>query len=253
MMVPIKKSLTTAALMFISVSALSAAHAGPIGNLTVTDIGSANSMTTYPLLTDATIVSSINAPIAIGTSLSTGTTKDGNGTLGWNPLGNGSNPSQWLSIGGANGTSSIGGESSAILTMVVPESVFSLIWGSSSVTNTISLFSGTNGTGTLLGTVTATGGSTLDIVSNGASGVLTDTNLINSTGPGAIIDIASTIPIGSVELTTQAGDGGFEIAGISGKPVPLPATLYFLTPGLLALGFIVNQRRRKARAASIAR
>jgi hypothetical protein len=234
----------------VSLLAATAAEATTVGDVTVTDVGTANVNGNYTLLNNVSVIagSSVNSPVVVGTTIVPNTTTLGSGDVGWNPFGNNGNSSQWLSIGGAGGTNSLGGNSSIAFSVNGNQNTFSLIWGSPSVTNVISLYGAGN---VLLGTVSADGNGNLDISSNGNNGVLSNPsspvnvawNLSNTTGPGAIIDIQSALAIKEVVLTTSAGSGGFEVGGISAVPIPGALPLF----GSALLGIAAFGRRRRAK------
>ena len=234
-----RKYLASAFVALVAAAAVSSANAS---TLTLTDLGTVNPAANNPLLTsNVTITSVNNAPVVLGTTIqyagipNSGSVTYTDGSVGWNPFGSGDSTNQWISIGGAGGNTLINGAwSSATFTLAAPETAFTFVWGSPSSTNTVSLYSGANGTGTLIGSATVN-----DLDNLGFS------NTGNTTDPGAIIEVTSSQAFQSAVLSTAPGNGGFEVGGVSA--VPLPGTLSMFAGALAGLGFLA--RRRKAKAA----
>ncbi|HVI52543.1 MAG TPA: VPLPA-CTERM sorting domain-containing protein [Candidatus Sulfotelmatobacter sp.] len=223
--------------------------------ISLVDLGTADISTTHRLMSgNITITNDVDAPVVQGGKIIADTNRS-NGTIGWNPLGTtASSSSQWISIGGVNGTASGGGSSYVTLTLNEPETAIKFIWGSPSATNTVSLYSGANGTGQLLGTVTANGDGTFTIVSydsknknKATTTTFSAANLANVTSTGALVSITSTTAFKSAVFSTQAGSGGFEISRISA--VPLPAALPLFGSALIGLGALARRRIKSRKTA----
>jgi hypothetical protein len=162
------------------------------------------------------------------------------GTVGWNPYGQGA-LSQWLSIGGAGGTSFDGnGYASAELDIAGGATSLSFVWGSPSWTNTVTLYNGN----TVVGSAMADGAG--DIYAYDASNVSTssivDASLANTDGPGDLVTITSDLAFTKAVLTTNDGAGGFEVSDISA--VPLPPGLPMFASALLGLGLLGFRKRK---------
>jgi hypothetical protein len=167
--------------------------------------------------------------------------------FGWDPWGSADTNSHWLSVGGC-----CGGTSSAIFNVVAPTGAnnFTLLWGSPNSNNTVQLFSGAGGTGTLVATVQFVDGSGFFV-----DGVLSGQFFgPNTTAPGYIESITTSAVFGSALLTNS--NGGFEVADISASTLgvgtlsstPLPAALPLFASGLGALGLLARRRKRKTAA-----
>jgi hypothetical protein len=237
-----------------ALSIVGLAHAETIS---ITDLGTVNPANgAAPVGSGITVSNVNNAPEVVGSSIvggnpsvnplvtnPFGATNYTDGTVGWNPFGGGTNT--WISIGGANGTA-LGGASEASITFsfTSPTNILQFVWGSSSATNEVALYSGT---GALLGTITADGSDNLDVAysqGGATASVFYNANLANVTSAGPLIDIASTTAIAKAVFTDSSG--GFEIGQVSS--VPLPAALpLFGSAVLAAAGWA--RRRRKALAA----
>ena len=83
------------------------------------------------------LTGSNNAPQSTGA--------DASDPSGWDPWGSADTTSQWLSVGGC-----CGGSGSFATFSFAETNVFTLLWGSPNSDNTITLYSGTNGTGSSL-------------------------------------------------------------------------------------------------------
>lgn len=234
-------------------------EAASAGSLTVFDLGLANPSVSAPLLGPGMTITGVNnAPVVSGGGQNFGTIIGSNGSnqfgnsvtytdgsVGWSPWGNGSSSNQWLSIGGSGGGTFNGaGAASATFSLASPSKSFEFVWGSSSVTNTVTLY---DGNGHVVGSVVADGNSNLSIydAANVLTSVYSNGNLSNNSGPGAIIDITSNVAFKTAVLSTNSGTGGFEVGGLV-SAVPLPAALPLF--GTVVAGFAFYGRRRRKTA-----
>lgn len=119
---------------------------------------------------------------------------------------------------------------SATYNFAAGASGLSLLWGSPDSYNTLTFYSGLNGTGTDLFSIT---GSALDLQSMGHDFV----DFMMSDGD-----------FESVVLTTSAN--AFEFADLQDAPAdaPLPATLPLFLGGLVGLGFLLRRRNGQRQA-----
>jgi hypothetical protein len=153
---------------------------------------------------------------------------------GWDPWGSTDTNSNWLSVGGC-----CGGASSAIFNTNAPANDFSLLWGSPNSDNTITLYSGANGTGSVVATVDFVDGTGFYV-----DGVLSTQPFgPNITDPGYIETILTSTLFDSAVLTSDIG--GFEVADVSASLTPLPATLPLFATGFAGLGLLGWRRKRK--------
>lgn len=200
-----------------------------VGALTIVDAGSVNPLTSSnALISDAnvTLGATFNAPTAVGV----------NYNVGWDPFGTNDTTHNWMSVGGASGGPS-GGQ--AVFDFNSATSNFTLVWGSPSSSNTITFYSGADGTGNVVGQVSVN-----DLFNAEAANVTGFANIANTTDPGAIISISDGSGLfKSAVLTNGAGQGGFEIAVVN--PVPLPAALPLFGAALAGLGGLGFRFRRK--------
>jgi hypothetical protein len=137
---------------------------------------------------------------------------------GWDPFGLSDTTHNWWNIEGGQVT--INGSNNAL----------TLVWGSPNddnplATNTVSFFSGANGTGSLIGQVLAS-----DLYSN-FSGVN------NTQDPGYLLSFLTPEKYGSIVFTTGSSD--FEFAA-----VPEPSTWAMLGIGFAGLAFAGYKRSR---------
>ena len=142
---------------------------------------------------------------------------------GWNPYGTSDTTQSWWNIEG--GTVTFNGSSDAL----------TIVWGSPNdnnpaATNTVSFYSGANGTGSLIGKVLAS-----DLYSN-----FSDIN--NTQDPGYLISFMSPESFGSVVFSTGSSD--FEFAA-----VPEPSTWAMLGIGFAGLALTGYKRSRRDRLA----
>lgn len=145
------------------------------------------------------------------------------GNPGWDPYGLADTTHHWWNIEG--GTVTINKSSNA----------FNIVWGSPNdnnpaATNTVSFYSGANGTGSLIGQVLAS-----DLYAN-FSGIN------NTQDPGYLISFMTPGNFGSVVLTTGSSD--FEFAA-----VPEPSTWAMLGIGFVGLAGLAGRRRTRNRLA----
>jgi hypothetical protein len=142
---------------------------------------------------------------------------------GWNPYGTSDATHSWWNIEG--GTVTFNGSSDAL----------TIVWGSPNdnnpaATNTVSFYSGANGTGSLIGQVLAS-----ELYSN-----FSDIN--NTQDPGYLISFMSPESFGSVVFSTGSSD--FEFAA-----VPEPSTWAMLGIGFAGLALTGYKRSRRDRLA----
>ena len=107
---------------------------------------------------------------------------------------------------------------------------FSLIWGSPDSYNQLAFYSGADGGGSLLDTIT---GSSI--------------NPANGTGFSAVT-ISGLGTFGSVKLINDPGSNAFEVSSFNVSSVPLPAGLPMFGGAILALGGLAMVRRGRATA-----
>jgi hypothetical protein len=247
----ISRMATVAAVGLLSFAGASANAAAV---LSVSELGIASNTAVVPLLGSGVSITDLNnAPIVNGGGVNNGSIVSFNltglpsglggqysdGSTGWNPFGvNGA--SQWLSIGGSGGgTFNSSATAYATFSFASPQTSFSFVWGSSSVTNTVTLF---DANGISLGTVSANGGSQL-FIDGSSTPALSTSDLANVSSAGPIIDISSSVAFKTAVLSTDYGTGGFEVGGVSA--VPLPAAFPLFGAALMGLGGL--GLRKKAR------
>ena len=142
---------------------------------------------------------------------------------GWDPYGASDTTHPWWNIEG--GTVTFNGSSDAL----------TIVWGSPNdnnpaATNTVSFYTGANGTGTLIGQVLA-------------SDLYSDFSGINNTqDPGYLISFLTPQNFGSVVFTTGSSD--FEFAA-----VPEPSTWAMLGIGFVGLAGLAGRKRQRNRLA----
>ena len=142
---------------------------------------------------------------------------------GWDPYGLSDTTHAWWNIEGGQVT--FNGSSNAL----------TIVWGSPNdnnpaATNTVSFYTGANGTGSLIGRVLAS-----DLYSN-FSGVN------NTQDPGYLISFLAPENLGSVVFTTGSSD--FEFAA-----VPEPSTWAMLGIGFVGLAGLAGRKRQRNRLA----
>jgi hypothetical protein len=145
------------------------------------------------------------------------------GNPGWNPYGASDTTHRWWNI------------ESGQVTMNGLGDALTIVWGSPNdnnpaATNTVSFYSGANGTGSLIGQVLAS-----DLYSN-----FSDIN--NTQDPGFLVSFMTPEKFGSVVFTTGSSD--FEFAA-----VPEPSTWAMLGIGFAGLALSGYKRSRRDRLA----
>lgn len=127
----------------------------------------------------------------------------------------------------------VGTSSSATFTFTAAEQYVGLLWGSVDSYNTLTFFSGVNGTGINVGSLTGA-----DLPSTGSNG--------NQTAAGtAYINISSTQSFQSIVLTSTVN--AFELDDLAfgtRQPVPEPVSMALLGSGLVGIAAF---RRRRAK------
>jgi hypothetical protein len=145
------------------------------------------------------------------------------GNPGWDPYGLSDTTHQWWNIEGGQ------------VTFNGPGDALTIVWGSPNdnnpaATNTVSFYTGANGTGTLIGQVLAS-----DLYSNFS-------NIDNTQDPGFLVSFMTPQNYGSVVFTTGSSD--FEFAA-----VPEPSTWAMLGIGFAGLALTGYKRSRRDRLA----
>jgi hypothetical protein len=145
------------------------------------------------------------------------------GNPGWNPYGASDTTHRWWNIEGGQVTMNGSGDA------------LTIVWGSPNddnpaATNTVSFYSGANGTGSLIGQVLAS-----DLYSNFS-------NINNTQDPGFLVSFMTPEKFGSVVFTTGSSD--FEFAA-----VPEPSTWAMLGIGFAGLALSGYKRSRRDRLA----
>jgi hypothetical protein len=142
---------------------------------------------------------------------------------GWNPYGLSDTTHPWWNIEGGQ------------VTFNGPGNAMTIVWGSPNdnnpaATNTVSFYTGANGTGSLIGQVLAS-----DLYSNFS-------NIDNTQEPGFLVSFMTPQTYGSVVFTTGSSD--FEFAA-----VPEPSTWAMLGIGFAGLALAGYKRSRRDRLA----
>jgi hypothetical protein len=145
------------------------------------------------------------------------------GNPGWNPYGLSDTTHPWWNIEGGQVTMNGSGNG------------LTIVWGSPNdnnpaATNTVSFYSGANGTGSLIGQVLAS-----DLYANFS-------NINNTQDPGFLVSFQTPEKFGSVVFTTGSSD--FEFAA-----VPEPSTWAMLGIGFAGLALGGYKRSRRDRLA----
>ncbi len=145
------------------------------------------------------------------------------GNPGWDPYGLSDTTHAWWNIEGGQ------------VTFNGPGDALTIVWGSPNdnnpaATNTVSFYTGANGTGTLIGQVLAS-----DLYSNFS-------NIDNTQDPGFLVSFMTPENYGSVVFTTGSSD--FEFAA-----VPEPSTWAMLGIGFAGLALTGYKRSRRDRLA----
>ena len=142
---------------------------------------------------------------------------------GWNPYGLSDTTHPWWNIEGGQ------------VTFNGPGNALTIVWGSPNdnnpaATNTVSFYTGANGTGSLIGQVLAS-----DLYSNFS-------NIDNTQDPGFLVSFMTPQTYGSVVFSTGSSD--FEFAA-----VPEPSTWAMLGIGFAGLALAGYKRSRRDRLA----
>ena len=142
---------------------------------------------------------------------------------GWNPYGLSDTTHSWWNIEGGQVTMNGSGDA------------LTIVWGSPNddnpaATNTVSFYSGANGTGSLIGQVLAS-----ELYSNFS-------NIDNTQDPGFLMSFMTPKQYGSVVFTTGSSD--FEFAA-----VPEPSTWAMLGIGFAGLAGLAGRKRVRNRLA----
>ena len=142
---------------------------------------------------------------------------------GWNPYGLSDTTHSWWNIEGGQVTFNGSGDA------------LTIVWGSPNddnpaATNTVSFYSGANGTGSLIGQVFAS-----ELYSNFS-------NIDNTQDPGFLVSFTTPAQYGSVVFTTGSSD--FEFAA-----VPEPSTWAMLGIGFAGLAGLAGRKRSRNRLA----
>jgi hypothetical protein len=201
------------------VGAVSAASAATIDHITVSDYGRVS--TGAPDVAQPGVGTG-TAQIQIGQVNGPGNPPEFSNP-GWDPYGLGDMTHQWWNVEGGQVT--FNGSNNAL----------TIVWGSPNddnpaATNTVSFYTGENGTGTLIGRVLA-------------SDLYADFSGINNTqDPGYLISFMTSQNFGSVVFTTGSSD--FEFAA-----VPEPSTWAMLGLGFVGLAGLAGRKRVRNRLA----
>ena len=147
------------------------------------------------------------------------------GNPGWDPYGLSDTTHQWWNIEGGQ------------VTFNGPGDALTIVWGSPNdnnpaATNTVSFYTGANGTGSLIGQVLAS-----DLYSNFS-------NIDNTQDPGFLVSFMTPEKYGSVVFTTGSSD--FEFAA-----VPEPSTWAMLGIGFAGLALTGYKRSRNRLAPAL--
>jgi hypothetical protein len=147
------------------------------------------------------------------------------GNPGWNPYGLSDTTHPWWNIEGGQ------------VTFNGPGNALTIVWGSPNdnnpaATNTVSFYTGANGTGSLIGQVLAS-----DLYSNFS-------NIDNTQDPGFLVSFMTPEKYGSVVFTTGSSD--FEFAA-----VPEPSTWAMLGLGFAGLALAGYKRSRNRLAPAL--
>jgi hypothetical protein len=121
----------------------------------------------------------------------------------------------------------------------------SIIWGSPDPYNTLSFYSGTVGSGTLLGSFTG-----VDLAIDHAQPAMGKDVVTFSDSVGFFSYVVLTTTSNAFEFTDL--EAACTECGPAPNPTPLPAALPLFAGGLGTLGFFARRRKRKATAAAAA-
>ena len=223
---PVRKIVTSSVFVAASLAAIGVAPAyattAVIDGITVTESGRVNPASPnfgQPASVDTTGV----AQIQIGQVAGPGNPPEFSNS-GWNPYGLDDVSHNWWNVYSGSVTFNLSG------------SRLNVVWGSPNdddptSSNSVSFYSGANGTGSLLGTVLAS-----DLYSNFAG-------IANTTDPGYLVSFAPG-KFGSVVFGTVPSDFEFAVVG-----VPEPSTWAMLLLGFAGLGYAGFRKPKGARAA----
>ena len=210
------------ALSAIGATSASAYQVATIGNVTVFDYGRVDSAT-------APDPSQAAPASIIGTSVTANKGQPGGANpyapnAGWDPYGLSDTTHHWTDIGDSN-TGAIYNYSGSLLSM---------IWGSPNDDseghqNTVTFYSGDNGTGSIVGSVSA-----FDLYNY-------FTGIDNTQDPGYKISFVTSEAFGSVKFDT--GPSAFEYAVTTG--VPEASTWTMMAAGFAGVAFLGFRRKRQ--------
>jgi hypothetical protein len=182
-----------------------------INGITVTDSGPVN-----PLVPDHPQPA---AYAKTGAEINFGSNNTGQSNNGWDPFGQGTDETHhWWNIGEYGG--SVGFNLSG--------TNLKIVWGSPNDNNSVTFFSGLNGTGSVVGTGAVT-----------TPALITDFGVVNASGPGYLIDFQTPKAFQSVVFST--GPTAFEFA----VAAPELSTWGMMLAGFAGLGLVGYSRKRK--------
>jgi hypothetical protein len=208
-------ALAAAALLISSPSFASTVYS--VGNLSVSDLGTVDPSTYSTALT--------NAPNYVLSGSSTVVTGQYPGETAWNPWGTSDTTHSWVELSADNTAGT------ATFNVLKGNDILNFVWGSASDSNTVSFYTGHNGTGTLIGTVT-----TADLLAAQAAATAGFTNVGNNMNPGELISILTSVDFKSVVFSS--GQEAFEFASVSAVPLPASASLFLLAmAGLMVYSY----------------
>jgi hypothetical protein len=154
---------------------------------------------------------------AIGAQINYGSSNSGLSNNGWDPFGQGSDwTHHWWNIGENGGSVGFNLSSSNL----------NIVWGSPNSINTVTFYSGAGGTGSVVGVVTN-------------PDLITAFGVVNSSGPGYLIDFSTPSPFKSVVFSTDGSAFEFAVAA------PELSTWGMMLAGFAGLGFVGWSRKRK--------
>ena len=198
----------------------------------------------YNGIVDPATAPSFTQPVSVNTTGVAQTPTGSPGTLpgnpGWDPYGTADTSHEWWNLYSGSVTFNLSGND------------FNLVWGSPNYddptnTNYVSFYSGTGGTGSLLGTVLAS-----DLYADFGSPPIDNNN-----HAGYLISIGTSGDFSSVVMGTapNASDFEFAITGASvtglSSDVPEPSTWAMMLLGFAGLGYVGFRRSRQPVAISL--